>query len=128
MRPIFLIRIALLLGVTTFAGITVYLRASGRLPAPAPEASANLAYLRYAVWAVSALALVWAFVWKGRAEAAMTEAGVHRALIIGWAPGEAAALLGAATHFAGGPIASLGFGLVAFVAVLLVLRIPTPPR
>lgn len=128
MRPIFLIRIALLLGVTTFAAVTVYLRASGKLPAPAAEATAKLAILRYAVWAVSGLALVWAFWWKQRAEAAMTEQGVHQALIIGWAPGEAAALLGAATHFAGGPVASLGFGMLAFVAVLLVLRIPAPSR
>jgi len=58
----------------------------------------------------------------------MTESGVHRALIIGWAPGEATALLGTVTYFQGGEPASMAFGVLAFLVVLLILRIPAPPR
>ncbi len=128
MKQILLIRIALVLGVTVFAGITLFLRTQGHLPAPDGRLQAQLQYFRYATWAVAALALVWALVSKARAEAAMTEAGMHRALILGWAPGEAATLLGTATYFLGGPVASMAFGLLTFIVVLLILRVPTPPR
>lgn len=128
MKQLFLIRMALLIGVTTFAGITIFMRSSGNLPEADAATLERITYMRYAVWALSAFSVTWAFLWKARAEAAMTEAGVNQAIILGWAPGEGTAILGTVTHFLGGPVASLAFGMLAFVAVLLVLRIPTPPR
>lgn len=128
MRQLFIIRIALLLGVTAFAGITVFMRASGNLPEADAAALERITYMRYAVWALAAFSVAWAFLWKARAEAAMTEAGVNQAIIVGWAPGEGTAILGTVTHFIGGPVASLAFGMLAFVVVLLILRVPTPPR
>ncbi|MBX7120026.1 MAG: hypothetical protein K1X31_13620 [Gemmatimonadaceae bacterium] len=128
MRQLFIIRLALVTGVLLFAGLTTWMRTSGQLPEPAEDLRANLVYFRYATWAVAAFALLWALFWKARAEAAMTESGVHRALIIGWAPGEATALLGTVTYFQGGEPASMAFGVLAFLVVLLILRIPAPPR
>lgn len=128
MRQLFIIRLALVTGVLLFAGLTTWMRTSGQLPEPTEALRANLVYFRYATWAVAAFALLWALFWKARAEAAMTESGVHRALIIGWAPGEATALLGTVTYFQGGEPASMAFGVLAFLVVLLILRIPAPPR
>lgn len=128
MRQLFIIRLALVTGVLLFAGLTTWMRTSGQLPEPAEDLRANLVYFRYATWAAAAFALLWALFWKARAEAAMTESGVHRALIIGWAPGEATALLGTVTYFQGGEPASMAFGVLAFLVVLLILRIPAPPR
>lgn len=128
MRQLFIIRLALVTGVLLFAGLTTWMRTSGQLPEPTEALRANLVYFRYATWAAAAFALLWALFWKARAEAAMTESGVHRALIIGWAPGEATALLGTVTYFQGGEPASMAFGVLAFLVVLLILRIPAPPR
>jgi hypothetical protein len=128
MKQLFLIRIALLLGVTIFAGITVFLRQSGNLPPADAETLERITYMRYAVWALSAVSVAWALAWKARAEAAMTAQGVSSAMIVGWAPGEGTAILGIVTHFLGGPIATLAFGILAFVVVLLILRIPAPAR
>ncbi len=128
MRQVFLIRIALILGVGTFAAITVFMRASGNLPEADAATLEKIVYMRYAVWALSAFSLAWAFFWKARAESAMSEQGVNQSLIVGWAPGEGTAILGIVTHFIGGPVATMAFGLLAFVLVLLVLRVPAPSR
>jgi hypothetical protein len=127
-RQVFLIRIALILGVATFAAITVFMRASGNLPEADATTLEKIVYLRYAVWALSAFSLAWAFFWKTRAESAMSEQGVNQSLIVGWAPGEGTAILGIVTHFMGGPVATMAFGLLAFVLVLLVLRVPASSR
>lgn len=128
MRQVFIIRLALIAGVLMFAALTTFLRMQGRLPEPSEALRANLAYFRYATWGAAAFALLWALFWKARAESAMTEGGVNRALIVGWAPGEATALLGIVTFFQGGPMASMVFGLLAFFVVLLVLRVPAASR
>lgn len=125
MKKVFIIRMALLLGVLSFAGLTIYLRQSGNLPEADAEALRRIAYMRYAVWGLAAFSVAWAFMWRARAEAAMTEQGAASAMIIGWAPGEGTALLGSVTHFLGGPIATLATGLLAFIVVLMVVRIPT---
>jgi hypothetical protein len=127
-KQLFIIRIALLFGVAMFAGLTIFLRQSGNLPPADAETLARIATMRYAVWGLSAFSLAWALLWKARAEAAMTETGVARAMILGWAPAEGTAILGTVTHFLGGPVATLAFGLLAFVVVLLVLRIPGTTR
>ncbi len=124
MKQLFIIRIALLFGVGMFAALTVYMRTSGNLPDADAAGLEKVAVLRYAVWGLAAFSVLWALFWKTRAESAQTEQGVSQAMIVGWAPGEATALMGTATYFVGGPIATMAFGLLAFVVVLLVLRIP----
>ena len=84
--------------------------------------------MRFGVWGRSAPAVAWAFLWKARAESAMSEQGAASSMILAWAPGEGAAILGVVTHFLGGPIATMAFGILAFIVVLLIARIPTPSR
>ncbi len=126
-RSLFIIRIALLAGVVLFAGVTHWLHMQGRLPMPDEAGLRMLDTLRYVLWGVCAFAVAWAFIWKARAESAKDMAGVSTALIIAWAPGEAAGLLGCVIHFQGGPIAPMATGILAFVVVLLVARIPRLP-
>lgn len=128
MKQLFIIRIALLAGVAIFATLTVFLRQSGNLPAPDAETLERIGYMRYGVWGLSAFAVAWALLWKSRAEQAMTEQGTASSLIVAWAPGEGAAILAVVTHFLGGPVATMAFGVLAFVVVLLIARIPTPSR
>jgi hypothetical protein len=127
-KQLFIIRIALIMGVTMFAVLTVAMRQSGNLPEPDASTLERIAYMRYGVWGLSAFAVVWALLWKGRAEAAMSEQGAASSMIIAWAPGEGTAILGVVTHFLGGPIATMAFGILAFIIVLLIARIPTPSR
>lgn len=125
MRQIFLIRIALILGVAVFAAVTVFLRTQGMIPgATDPEAVATLRMIRYAGWAYSAFAVGWAFVFRARVEAAMTVPQINTALIVGWAPAEGAALLAVVQYFLGAPLAAMAVGLLAFTVVLLLLPIP----
>jgi len=128
MKQLFIIRIALIFGVAMFAALTVFLRQSGNLPEPDAAALERIRYMRYGVWGLSALAVAWAFLWKARAESAMSEQGAASSMILAWAPGEGAAILGVVTHFLGGPIATMAFGILAFIVVLLIARIPTPSR
>ncbi|MBK7905546.1 MAG: hypothetical protein IPJ78_03190 [Gemmatimonadetes bacterium] len=128
MKQLFIIRIALIFGVAMFAALTVFLRQSGNLPEPDAAALERIGYMRYGVWGLSALAVAWAFLWKARAESAMSEQGAASSMILAWAPGEGAAILGVVTHFLGGPIATMAFGILAFIVVLLIARIPTPSR
>jgi hypothetical protein len=122
-----LIRLSLVLGPVLFAGVTYVQRRSGAL---ADEAMADeqLVMLRYMLWGVAAFAMLWAVFQRSRMESAKTVEGVTRALIVGWAPGEAAALFGVMIYFVGGPVSALAFGFVAFTVVLSLLRIPPPPR
>jgi len=61
--------------------------------------------------------------WKMRAEAARTVGEVHASLIVAWAGGETAGLLGVVTYFQGGPLSTALLALLAFAVVLLIARI-----
>ena len=125
MRQILLIRIALILGVALFAGLTVFQRTQGMIgDASDPDALSTLRTLRYAVWALSVFAIGWAFFFRARVDAAKTEQQIHAALIVGWAPAEGTALLAVVQYFQGGALATMAFGVLTFAVVLLLLRIP----
>ena len=125
MRQIFLIRIALILGVAVFAALTLFQRTQGMIPdATDPDALRTLQMIRYASWGYSAFAVAWAFFCRGRVEAAMSEPQIHRALIVGWAPAEGAALLAVVQYFLGAPLAAMAVGVLSFAVVLLLLPIP----
>ena len=127
MRRIFLIRIALILGVAVFAALTVFQRTQGMIPdASDPDALRTLQMIRYAGWGYSAFAVAWAFFFRARVEAAMSEQQIHAALIVGWAPAEGAALLGVVQCFLGAPLAAMAIGVLTFAVVLLLLPIPDP--
>jgi len=128
MRKLFVIRIAFIMGVATFAAITVFLRTQGKLPEPGPEQLAGVEQVRYMMWGFSAFAVVLALLMRTRTESAMTEAQMNSALIVGWAGGEGAALGSIVALFIGGSVATMAVGILAFIVVLLILRIPSPPR
>jgi hypothetical protein len=126
-KTVSLIRLSLVMGAVLFALVTYVQRRNGGLADSAmPEE--NLVRLRYIHWAIAAFAMGWALFWRSRMESAMTVEGVVQALIVGWAPGEAAALMGGVIYFTGGPPSALAFGFVAFAVVLSLLRIPRAPR
>ncbi len=125
MRQIFLIRLALILGVAMFAGLTVFQRTQGMIPdATDADTLDTLRTLRYAVWALSAFAIGWAFFFRARVDAAKTEQQIHQALILGWAPAEGTALLAVVQYFQGGALATMATGILTFAVVLLLLRVP----
>jgi F0F1-type ATP synthase membrane subunit c/vacuolar-type H+-ATPase subunit K len=125
MRQVFLVRIALILGVSVFAAFTAVQRMQGMIPdATDPATLRTLQTIRYAGWAYSAFALAWAFFFRARVESAMNEPQIRTALLVGWAPAEAAALLGVVQYFLGAPLAAMAVGLLTFAVVLLLLPIP----
>ena len=121
LSQLFIIRIGLIVGVFLFAALTVYRRSSGDLSMPVD--AGNLEVLRYFLWAAVAATAVAAPILKPRVES--TEPKKKGVLIIiGWSIGEGAALLGTIIHFAGGPVASLAIGVLAFVYALVLLPVP----
>lgn len=118
---LFIIRIGLMVGVFLFAGITVYRRSSGEVSMPVD--AGNLEVLRYLLWAAVAATAAVTLVLKARVEAAEPKKKATLT-IIGWSIGEGAALLGTIVHFAGGPVASLAIGVLAFVYALVLLPVP----
>jgi hypothetical protein len=122
-KSLAIIRLSYVIGPALFILVTYLQRRFGSLGDVAMPAD-KLVLMRYLHWGVAAFALFWALFWKSRTESAMDAAGVSRALIIGWAPGEAAALFGGVIYFVGGPLSAAAFGFVAFAVVLSLLRIP----
>lgn len=124
-RNLFLIRTALMTGVFLFAAVAVFGPRFGVLP----EVSLNeqVGALRYVFWAVIAAAAVGALVLRPRVESAPV-ASQGGLLIIGWALGEMAALLGGAMYMGGAGNTPLSLGLMTFVFTLVILPIPRPRR
>jgi len=124
-RQLFIIRIALLTGVVSFAALSAYQRA--RVPV-SPEAAAMLPLqtMRYALWALAVVAVLVALFLRSRLPGVPAPARASM-LIIGWAFGEGVALFGAVQHYIGGPIATMALGLLTFVVVLVLLPVPRAP-
>lgn len=125
-KSLAIIRLSYVMGPVLFVLVTYLQRRFGSLGEVSMPAD-KLVLMRYIHWGIAAFALFWALFWKSRSESAMDAAGVSRALIVGWAPGEAAALFGGVIYFVGGPINAAAFGFVAFAVVLSLLRIPGRP-
>jgi FtsH-binding integral membrane protein len=118
----FLIRIALVTGVSLFAAFAVFQRSRGGLDAVALD-SGLLANLRYVLWALAAGAVAAALFLKPKLEAAKP-AQVGTYLIVGWSFGEGVALFGTVQYYAGGTMSTMAIGLLTFVVALLLLPIP----
>ncbi len=124
-KQLFIIRIALMAGVFTFAGITIFQRASGSpLTVSTPL---DVGTMRYVLWALVAASMLVTLVLQGQVQSA---AHNRRGLLtlIAWSVGEGVALFGIILHFMGGPVASLAIGVVGFVFSLLLLPVPRESR
>lgn len=110
------IRLALTTGVVTFCGVAWYLAASRPATSGPPEQ-------RWVAWGMCGAALVAALVWR-RLREAQVAAGDPGTLIIGWALGEVAALMGAVTLILTRDPAPMVAGLVIFGVASLLFRAP----
>ncbi len=124
-RHLLIIRIALITGVATFAGIVAWQRANNQLLGQQLSGELPLDGLRIALWVLSAAAVMSALWLRTRM------AGSHRTVasrssmtIIGWSFGEGVALFGTMQHYLGAPLTTMAVGLLAFVVVLITLPVP----
>lgn len=124
-RNLLIIRIALMTGVFLFAGIAYFGPRFGM--APVLGLGDALRPLGYALWAFLALAVGGALLLRTKLEGA-TPDRLSQYLIIGWALGESAALMGIILYMGGGGIGPLSIGLMGFVSTLVLLPIPRPRR
>lgn len=121
-KHLFIIRVALIAGVFTFAGIAIYQRLQGVVP-PGLTGGLPVESLRFVLWAlVGASALTTLFLRTRLDAATFTQRGLYT--IVGWTFAEGVALLGVVMHFTGAPLTTLSLGLLAFVFALLILPVP----
>ncbi|HRN52474.1 MAG TPA: hypothetical protein PK788_03210 [Gemmatimonadaceae bacterium] len=124
-RNLFIIRIALMTGVFLFAGIAYFGPRFGM--APALGLGESLEALRYALWGFLAIAVGGALLLRTKLEGAAPDR-LSQYLIIGWALGESAALMGIILYMGGAGLGPLSLGLMGFVSTLVLLPIPRPRR
>ncbi len=124
-KQLFIVRVALMAGVFTFAGITLLQRSQGTTMAMDTPLAANS--MRYVLWAFVAASMLVTLVLQGQVQSAPP---AKRGLLtlIGWSFGESVALIGVLLHYMGGPITSLAIGIVGFVFSLLLLPVPRDGR
>ena len=92
------IRIALLTGVLMFGAVTYYVQRGGEWQQADPDALATLRLVMLVTWVVAVLLLL---VLRARLTR-LREPSARTVLIIAWAIGEAAALLGGVYYFLSG--------------------------
>src|SRR6185312_4243094 len=115
-QPLQLIRLFLLVGVLMFGAVVLVVH---RQPNWKPGAIPNA--LPYALVAYSILAVFIATVLKGRVGREPDPQRRGSLLIIGWAVGESAALIGAVIFYITGQAQWYGLGLLAMVSALAIL-------
>lgn len=122
-KQLFLIRIALVVGVAAFAALTAWQRTRNPAAADAMSGALPLETLRLVLWGLAGAALAAAFFLRTRMESAAPRLrGTY--LVVGWAFGEGVALFGTVQHFVGAPVTTMAIGLLTFVVTLLLLPIP----
>ncbi|MBA3853773.1 MAG: hypothetical protein C0503_05110 [Gemmatimonas sp.] len=124
-RNLFIIRIALMTGVFMFAGIAYFGPRFGM--APSFELGDAGDSLRWVARVFFVIAVTVALAIRPKLEIAKPDK-LAQYLIIGWAVGEAAALMGIVTYMGGGGLAPFSLGLMAFVFTLVMLPIPRARR
>lgn len=125
-RVLFLIRMAIAVGVGAFAAFTTFQRSRDPV---APEQFSRLPFdtLRLVLLGLAVGAVLAALFLRTRMESA-PPARRRLMTIIGWSFGEGVALFGIVLHFIGGPVSTMGIGLLAFVLTLLLLPVPREQR
>ncbi len=125
-RVLFMIRIAIAVGVGAFAAFTAFQRSRNPV---SPEQFAQLPFdtLRLVLFGLAAACVLAALFLRTRMESS-PPARRRLMTIIGWSFGEGVALFGIVLHFVGAPVSTMGLGLLAFVLTLLLLPVPREPR
>ena len=124
-KQLFIVRIALMAGVFTFAGITLFQRSQGTPLTVTSTLDVNA--MRYVLWALVAASMLVTLLLQGKVQSApFSKRGLLT--LIGWSLGEGVALFGIILHFMGGPVATLAIGIVGFVFALLLLPVPRETR
>lgn len=118
---LFILRLAFVAGVIIATAVVVFQRQ--RLGQTAGDENL-LNTIRYGVWGYSLFALMVALMIRGKRESLSIERQ-NSLTVVGWAPGEGAALLGIVSHFLGGTVATMTVGILAFAVVLVILPIPS---
>lgn len=130
-RHLLIIRIALMTGVATFAGIVAWQRANGNMLAQRVGSELPMDGLRIALWALAVVAVMSAL-WlrtriggaRGASASPTSPASPASMTIIGWSFGEGVALFGIMQHYLGAPLTTMAVGLLTFVVVLITLPVP----
>lgn len=125
LRNLFIVRVALMTGVFLFAALAYFGPQVGI--AASFDLGESLGSLRWVARTFFVIAIVVAVLLRPKLEGA-EPSRIAQLLIIGWAVGEAAALMGVVTYMGGGGLAPLALGLMAFVFALVMLPIPRPRR
>jgi len=96
LNPLPLIRVAMLLGVLIFGGVTWYIRRSGAELTFDPNARATLLWVGRGTWVLAMLTCLTLY---GISRNARTEERRRAVSLIGWAAGESVALFGGVVWF-----------------------------
>ncbi|MCC6772221.1 MAG: hypothetical protein IT360_13595 [Gemmatimonadaceae bacterium] len=116
MTPALLIRLALLAGVLMFGGVTWYIRREGAGPGLDPETLRTLLWVGRGTWILSMATCVSLF---GMLRNARSQARIGALSLVGWAAGEAVAMVGGVIWFLTGITQWYSAGLVYLVLTFL---------
>ena len=116
MTPALLIRLALLAGVLMFGGVTWYIRREGAGPGLDPETLRTLLWVGRGTWILSMATCVSLF---GMLRNARSQARIGALSLVGWAAGEAVAMVGGGIWFLTGITQWYSAGLVYLVLTFL---------
>lgn len=117
-RPLAMIRIAIIVAVVTFGAATWWLHASGRRPsAMAP----NVNLVTLVIWALATVSLLFL---RRRLTPVRNPRDRNNITILGWAAGETAAFAGIVHYFVTGDPQRFLFGMIVFVVALLAFPLP----
>lgn len=121
-RFLFIIRIALITGVTAFAALVLFQRSRGA-PTLGAEGVAMLDTMRLVLWGLAGSAIAGVLFLRSRVASATPQQG-STMTVIGWALGEGVALFGVVQHYLGAPVTTLAVGVLTFVVALVLLPVP----
>lgn len=125
-RALYIIRIAIVMGVAAFAAGIAWQRSR------APLGAGGLATfphetMRLVLWGLAAACVLAALFLRSRMEDSVP-ARRRMMTIIGWSFGEGVALLGIVLHYVGAAASTMALGILAFVVTLLLLPVPRESR
>lgn len=125
-RALYIIRLAIIVGVAAFAAGIAYQRS--RAPVGADQLAAlPLETMRLVLWGLAAACVLAALFLRSRMEAS-APARRRMMTIIGWSFGEGVALFGIVLHYIGAAASTMALGVLAFVVTLLLLPVPRESR
>ncbi|MGB5018205.1 MAG: hypothetical protein WBO66_00565 [Candidatus Moraniibacteriota bacterium] len=124
MKPALLIRGAMLVGVLLFGALTWFLRREGQGAGLDPDARNTMLWVGRGTWLVSMATCLALF---GMIRNARSKARVRALSLVGWAAGEAVALLGGVIWYLTGITNWYSAGLVYLVLTFLAFPVGREP-